>query len=208
MRSKLLTAGLGLALTISSVGMIGVPAGAQTTGSTRTQPAQPAQPVVVEPNRPDSAKPRPVRPPQLEVLTLACTERDVDTTDHAIGCQWRSSTRDDAVGYQLWRIVDHNGRELVWRGGLDTTMARDSVSGRARSSLYVVLALDSDGDIVGQSRPSVIRFDPIDPTDATDPVDAADAVKRPNVVAPAAVDTAVVNGSVSPVWVSSYRHIF
>ncbi len=199
MQSKLLTAGFGLALTISSVGMIGAPAGAQTPDSTR---AQPAQPILVETARPDLAEPQPVRPPQLEVLTLACAERDSDMAEHVIGCEWRPSTRDDAAGYQLWRIVDHNGRELVWRGGLDTTMARDSVSGRARSSLYVVLALDSGGDIVGQSRPSVIRFDPINPTDPVDPV------KRPDVVAPGAIEAAAVHGSFNPVRVSSYRHFF
>ena len=202
MQSKLLTAGFGLALTIGSVGVIGVPAGAQTSDSTRSHPAEP---ILVETTRPDLAEPRPVRPPQLEVLTLACAERDVDSTEHTIGCQWRSSTREDAVGYQLWRIVDHNGRELVWRGGLDTTMVRDSISGRARSSLYVVLALDADGGIVGQSRPSVIRFDPVDPTD---PVDAVDVVKRPDVVAPGAIDAVELHALISPVRVSSYRYFF
>lgn len=103
----------------------------------------------------------------VEVLTLRC---EAATDVKAARCEWRAATSRNAVGYQLWRVVNRGERELVWRGGLDQTAARDDVPNGTVSVRYAVLAVDADGEIVGRSRPAFLQFE--DDTDDR-PVDTA-----------------------------------
>jgi hypothetical protein len=101
--------------------------------------------------------------PEIEVLTMHC-----EAADHVLAarCEWRTATSRAAVGYQLWRIVNRGEREQVWRGGLDHTAARDVLPDDTIVVRYAVLAVDKNGDVVGQSRPVALRF--VDgPTDRT-----------------------------------------
>ncbi len=93
--------------------------------------------------------------PELEVLTMKCEAADEVVAAH---CEWRPTTSRTAVGYQLWRIVNRGEREMVWRGGLDHTAARDSLPDDTVLVRYAVLAVDKDGEVVGQSRPFALRF--------------------------------------------------
>lgn len=107
----------------------------------------------------------------LEVLNLHCRQGAAGGVHDGrrgrqVGCEWRAAEHPDAVAYQLWRIVDRDERELVWRGGLDTTAARDHVGSDASRVLYVVLGLDAEGGIVGRSRPSEVWLRPVVPTRA------------------------------------------
>ncbi len=92
----------------------------------------------------------------IEVLKLECAAAD---EAFAARCHWRASTSGNAVGYQLWRIVNRGERELVHRGGLDQTSVADRLPRNTMLVRYAVLAVDADGEIVGQSRPFVLRFD-------------------------------------------------
>lgn len=94
--------------------------------------------------------------PEVEVLQLECVAADELL---AARCHWRPSTSSPAVGYQLWRIVNRGERELVHRGGLDQTSVGDQLPRNTLVVRYAVLALDADGEIVGQSRPFALRFD-------------------------------------------------
>ncbi len=107
----------------------------------------------------------------LEVLKLRCQQVRPDVAfggrdGQTVRCEWRAGEHPDAVGYQLWRIVDGDERELVWRGGMDTTAVRDRVGNDVSRATYVVLALGADGVVVGQSRPSVVRLWTVVPTRA------------------------------------------
>lgn len=95
------------------------------------------------------------RPTAIDVISLECASR-ADVL--GARCAWRPTNADDAVGYQLWRIVDRGERELVWRGGLDHTSASDRIPAGTKVVRYAVLALDADGEIVGQSRPVTLRL--------------------------------------------------
>lgn len=111
-----------------------------------------------------------VRNPDLERLRLRCeatnltkdTTSDVlvpDTFDKGAVCAWRPATSPAAASYELWRLVrgsDH--RELVAETGLDRTMVTDDVPDDAHLVVYAVLALDKDGEIVGRSNLSKVRF--------------------------------------------------
>lgn len=91
----------------------------------------------------------------LEVLHMACAQR----ADLAVvGCEWRPTASEAAVGYQLWRIVDRGERELIWRGGLDTISHVSRVPADATVARYAVLAVDKDGKTVGQSRPQTVHL--------------------------------------------------
>lgn len=142
MRRMLLSAGLGLTLCTTSLAL---PAAARTddasvattrTTATRSEPAE-VRPVPV-----------PNREPSLDVMTMACQLDGL-----VAGCEWRPTTAATAVGYQLWRIVDRGERELVWRGGLDATAARDRLPEGTLAVRYAVVAVDADGNRVGQARP-------------------------------------------------------
>lgn len=102
-----------------------------------------------------------VRNPEIERLRLHCeagTSVEVDTTSAT--CTWRPAKSTEAVNYELWRLVrgaDH--RELVATTGLDrTTVTDDDIPADAKAVVYAVLAIDDDGDIVGRSRLSRVRF--------------------------------------------------
>lgn len=141
--SSLITAGIGLTLSLALV----LPAGAADEAPAPTRSgattAVEAQPIV-----------RPIDRPVLDAIPMSC-EADGTT----VGCSWRSTTAESAVGYQLWRIADRGEREYVWRGGLDVTAARDAVPADAAVVRYAVLAVDADGNVVGQSRPVALRLD-------------------------------------------------
>lgn len=140
--SGLITAGIGLTLSLALV----LPAGAvdEAPAPTRASAAEvDAQPVV-----------RPIDRPVLDVIPISC-----EAEGATVGCSWRATTAESAVGYQLWRIVDRGEREYVWRGGLDVTAARDAVPADAVVVRYAVLAVDADGNVVGQSRPVTLRLD-------------------------------------------------
>jgi len=96
------------------------------------------------------------RPAETEVLSMACRVRPADSP--LVGCRWRPATTDTAVGYQLWRLVDEGERELVHRGGLDTTTYFDDDLAGASAVRYAVLAIDEDGEIVGRSLPQPVRL--------------------------------------------------
>ncbi len=142
------TVGLGLLVSLTAT----APVGAQRPDR---QPAE---------DRPTSETRPTRRTADLEVLQLACAIADAegdeatdssdasDATRVRIGCRWRPATSERAVGYQLWRIVDRGEREAVARGGLDLTGARDVVPASAEIVRYAVIAVDEDGNRVGQSR--------------------------------------------------------
>ncbi len=94
--------------------------------------------------------------PGIEALTIECAAAD---DAHAARCHWREATNRNAAGYQLWRIVNRGERELVHRGGLDQTSVADRLPRNTKLVRYAVLAVDVDGEIVGQSRPFTLRFD-------------------------------------------------
>lgn len=117
-------------------------------------------------DRPVDPAPSDRRPARdLEVLSLHCAIADGgdaatdDATRIHVGCRWRAANHPRAAGYQLWRIVDRDHRELVARGGLDMTGARDVVSSQAHVVRYAVVAVDADGRRVGQSRVQKLVLD-------------------------------------------------
>lgn len=106
--------------------------------------------------------------PDVERLRMECGVTDVEsdlTTDiapeaqpHSILCQWRPAESEAAVEYQLWRRIRGEHRELVATVGLDTLSHVDEVPADTTKVVYAVLALDADGEIVGRSGLSKIRF--------------------------------------------------
>ena len=97
------------------------------------------------------------RPVDIAVLSLGCTGGASDANGKVAGCRW--SNTDNARAYQLWRIVDRGHRELVGTYDNTTTVARDDVPDDAVLVRYAVIALDSEGEIVGRSRVQRVRFD-------------------------------------------------
>jgi hypothetical protein len=98
-----------------------------------------------------------VRSPQhkKEVLQIECAQLEPSA---AVKCAWRPATHPDAVGYQLWRVVDRGQREGIWRGDLTTTAHTSRVPMNAQVARYAVLSVDKSGTIVGQSRPFTVRI--------------------------------------------------
>ncbi len=130
------------------------------------------------PKETETVRVRPdVRPdrPEIAVLSLGCQARRDDTGNLGAVCRW--STIDTARGYQLWRIVGRGHRELVGTYAARSNVARDDVPDDARLVRYAVLALDSDGDIIGRSRVVPVRFRHIDPPEID--VRRAEVVERP-----------------------------
>lgn len=124
------------------------PASAQTDSDRRDQPS------VTD-----------TRPVDVEALTMRCRARQIRSDQgpiKAVHCEWRPATHPHATGYQLWRIVglgDGAGqRELVWRGGLDAVSNTSRVPADAGVATYALLAVDRNGEIVGRSRPQVVRL--------------------------------------------------
>jgi hypothetical protein len=113
--------------------------------------------------RPDRERPH----RDFEVLRMVCRVADgsPDDTRIHIGCRWRAAKNERVAGYQLWRIVDRDGREMVARGGLDMLGARDVVSAKASLVRYAVIAVDENGRRVGQSRVQRIVLNDDDRTD-------------------------------------------
>lgn len=146
--SRTVAATLGLGLTLSMAGPVAARDRIPSTTAAATVEAADVRPTDVRPVRE-----RDVERPKREVLQLSCkaVDRDDEGRTH-VGCRWRAATGDQAVGYQLWRIVDRGDRMLVARGGLDMLGARDVVPAGATVVRYAVLALNEDGRVVGQSR--------------------------------------------------------
>lgn len=96
------------------------------------------------------------RPADIAVLSLGCKGGESDANGQVAGCRWSST--DNARAYQLWRIVDRGHRELVGTYDNTTTVARDDVPDDAVLVRYAVIALDSEGEIVGRSRVQRVRF--------------------------------------------------
>lgn len=146
-RRRLVAAALGLGLLL---GPLAAASSARTDAVRTTDRSDRVTDV-----RPDRDRPN----HDLEVLHLECgvadqrvSDEKPDPTRIRIGCRWRAATSERAAGYQLWRIVDRGERELVARGGLDMVGARDVVSAEATLVRYAVIAVDENGQRVGQSR--------------------------------------------------------
>ena len=92
---------------------------------------------------------------ELEALQLGCEARDAGSV---VGCRWESARSKEVAGYQLWRAVDRNGRELVHRGGSDITSYVDDDLGGAHVVHYTVIAVDADGEMIGRSRAVTLRL--------------------------------------------------
>lgn len=161
-RASALAIGLGLIIGLLSAAPVAAETDDVDQRAQRARVTTDVRPTAERTERPE----RPER--DLEVLRLACgiaddetTAPDVvangdegasDATRVHIGCRWRAATSDRAVGYQLWRIVDRGERELVARGGLDLLAVRDVVAADTHLVRYAVIALDQNGNRVGQSR--------------------------------------------------------
>jgi hypothetical protein len=163
---------VGLAVLLGLLTAFTLPASAEQT---RDRTDRKTSVDVVTDQRPDR---------DLEVLSMACRITDQATdqvsdrvTDRRaaaktdavaatapsptrihIGCRWRPAQHQAAAGYQLWRIVDRGEREMVARGGLDMTGARDVVSAKSHLVRYAVIAVNENGRRVGQSRVVEIRL--------------------------------------------------
>ena len=96
------------------------------------------------------------RPTPITALSLGCAGGESDANGQVAACRW--STTEDARAYQLWRIVDRGDRELVGTFDNLTSIARDDVPNDAVLVRYAVIALDGDGEIIGQSRVQRVRF--------------------------------------------------
>ena len=103
-------------------------------------------------------------PPTIDPLKIEC-EKIRSDAGKAAACRWSGS--DQARGYQVWRLVNRGERELVGTFNNETFATRDSLPRNTVVVRYAVLALDSEGEIVGRSRVAVLEF----PTDR--PVDDA-----------------------------------
>ena len=112
--------------------------------------------------------------PDTERLHLDCVATDTDRaetdpaeTDRAetdkaptkpVLCEWEPAESKAAVEYQLWRRVRGHHRELVVTTGLDVLSHVDDVPADTGKVIYAVLALDADGEIVGRSAISKVRW--------------------------------------------------
>lgn len=94
--------------------------------------------------------------PDIDVLKIACDGGYDDVNGKIAKCEWSAS--DDARYYELWRLVNRGHRELVGTFDHKTFAARDDVPEDAALVRYAVIAFDSDGEIVGRSRPTSVRF--------------------------------------------------
>lgn len=102
--------------------------------------------------------------PGVEILKISCKGAVDDGGDKTAGCEWSAS--EDARGYQLWRIVNRNHRDLVGTYGADVQSVRDiDVPDDTKVVRYAVLALDGDGEIIGRSRVAKVRFPKTDRSD-------------------------------------------
>ncbi len=116
---------------------------------------------------------------KLDILRLDCAAHRAELDDAAdaavelapavevdpafsIGCQWSATRSDQAVGYELWRSVDGGERHVIARTGLDQTSVRDNEVSIGHRYRYVVLAVDTDGHIVGRSRSATVALRPHD----------------------------------------------
>lgn len=93
----------------------------------------------------------------VDIMRLRC-RAGVDDSGHKVaGCKW--SEVEGARGYQLWRSINRDARELVGTYGSDTLAARDTNIGEDAAVVrYVVMALDADGDVIARSRVNKARF--------------------------------------------------
>jgi hypothetical protein len=111
--------------------------------------------------------------PPIHVLEIGCeagvihtTPTDVAARDAAITdelpphkvveCKWTGT--ENVRAYQLWRLVNRGHRELVGTYDNETFNAKDRPGDDALVVKYAVLALDADGEIIGRSRPTTVRF--------------------------------------------------
>lgn len=119
-------------------------------------------------------------PPAIDVLKIEC-EKIRSDAGKAAACHWSDS--DQARAYQLWRLVNRGERELVGTFNNETFSARDALPNNTRVVRYAVLALDSDGEIVGRSRVATLEFPTVRPVDV-EPVDIKPVDVRPVDVKP------------------------
>lgn len=127
--------------------------------------------------------PVPVNPVPIE---SACAIGRAD--DGAlVGCEWRPVAREaGAAGYVVWRQTNGGEREAMVRLGLDVTAWRDLEVAPGNRYGYTIVAVNADGDVVGQSRVAVVGIPerPEPPTDVR-PFDAEPVPVRPAAVRPA-----------------------
>lgn len=136
----------------------------------------------------------------VEVLHMKCAQLEPGIA--AVECSWRRATHPDAVGYQLWRIIDRGHREPIWRGGLDATSHTSRVPADASVARYAVLAVNQHGRIVGRSRVQTVRLrlpEPevdVRPIDVK-PIDRAATDSRPVIVKPVDIEPVVTTRKAS-----------
>ena len=113
---------------------------------------------------------------------------DVAPTDVAppdvapsIGCEWSPAQVDTAVGYVLWRQVDGGERTAVARTGLDVNRFVDTDVAREHRYVYVVTAVNSDGDVVARSHEEHVGIPGPRPRPVP-PIDTLPVPGRPSVV--------------------------
>jgi len=129
------------------------------------------------------------------VLKIEC-EKIRSDAGKAAACHWSGS--DQARGYQLWRLVNRGERELVGTFNNETFSTRDALPNNTRVVRYAVLALDSDGEIVGRSRVATLELPSDRPVDVKpvdikpvdiEPVDVK-PIDPPSEVPPVKIDVA------------------
>ncbi|MCP5027247.1 MAG: hypothetical protein GY929_13285 [Actinomycetia bacterium] len=114
----------------------------------------------------------------MERLHLVC---EAGEDGSVVGCKWEPARSHDVAGYQLWRAVDRDGRQLVYRGGPEITSYVDDDLRGAKVVHYAVVAVDADGEMIGRSGAVTIRF--IDEP-GTGPIVDVKPVDRPIPVSP------------------------
>jgi hypothetical protein len=102
------------------------------------------------------------KPPRQE-MRFAC-ERASDGEHRGIACRWGEA--DGPVrGYVLYRSIDHGPREAIYRTGPDGRLGHvDAPLRPGHRYTYAVVALDGDGEVIGQGGPITIGIPPPEPT--------------------------------------------
>ena len=158
MKRTIFATGAGLAV----VGMLTVPA-LTAEASELAEDQRPADATTEVVERPELSDRR------VDGIRFGCRARATDT-GVVVGCRWRPTRAEDAVSYQVWRILDRGERKLVHRGGLDVTSFVDEELGHASFARYAVLALNANKEIVGRSRVAEVRLTKPDRDETDRPV--------------------------------------
>ncbi len=88
----------------------------------------------------------------VDAMRLRCRAVAARGDSAEIGCTWSSTEAESAVGYVLWRGVAEGDRAVVARTGLDELSYIDTEVAVGHRYLYVVTAVDADGEVVARSR--------------------------------------------------------